>query len=293
MTLIPNRAIVTPFGDKIRAITTHELPNDWYQRATMILRGGVSGEHGLLLYKLIRQSFNCVDTPIVLDVGTARGFSAIIMARAISDMNLHGEIYTIDVLKHDELLDWHADKQRPDEPLASIPTSRFRIWDRWYPDEASKISVITGKSYKVLNDWKHGPIDFAFLDGSHTYETVKQELELLDRLMSQTGVLILDDYHIGLGVARFRSRLVNGVIRVVSYIFDKLNRLNVPQFVLGTDTAFVIVKQRYSGLTKAVREFLAEKDHRWSLEIITMPPRTGYQGVDYSIAILTRSKKSH
>ena len=292
MTMIPNGSIVTPFKNKITAITTSALPDDWYHRAIMRLRGGENGEHGLLLYKLILQRFDCSDFPNILDVGTARGYSAIIMARAILDMDLDGHIYTVDVLKHEDVLDWHADKQRTDEPLASVSTSRLGIWNRWYPDEASKISALTGTSYEILNSWSHGSIDFAFLDGSHTYEAVKQELSLLDCLVSPRGVVVLDDYHTGLSVTRFRSRLVNGLIRVGAYIFDKLNPSNTPQFVLGTDVAFMLVKQRYSGVTRAVREFLVEQDEGWSLEIVTLPPRTDYQGADYSIAILTRSKPS-
>ena len=53
---------------------TADLSDDWYTHAAKVLRGGDGGEHGLLLYKLIRSHSNTSRPIVVLDVGTARGF---------------------------------------------------------------------------------------------------------------------------------------------------------------------------------------------------------------------------
>ena len=63
----------------------------WYRTAATVLRGGDGGEHGRLLYKLVLgMSSQRGGRLVVLDVGTARGFSAIAMARAMLDGELEG-----------------------------------------------------------------------------------------------------------------------------------------------------------------------------------------------------------
>ena len=148
---------------------------------------------------------------VVLDVGTARGFSALTMARAMLDGELEGRVYSVDVIGHHEPLNWHGTKQEADEPLAGVEISRSEIWRRWFPDEGSMVTTINGKSSEVLSNWEHGLIDCAFLDGSHTYEDVKGELAALDSLMADRGVIVVDDFHLGVSVVRVRSRVLNAV----------------------------------------------------------------------------------
>ena len=62
-----------------------------------------------------------------------------IMARALLDGTLGGRVYTIDVLGHDQPINWHSateGKQDEDEPLASVEISRSEIWSRWFAEEA-------------------------------------------------------------------------------------------------------------------------------------------------------------
>ena len=75
--------------------------------------------------------------------------------------------------------------------------SRSEIWRQWFPREADLISPITGRSWNILADWSHGPIDVAFLDGDHSRTAVARELALLSSLMAPDGVIVLDDYHLG------------------------------------------------------------------------------------------------
>ena len=76
--MIPEGATVKPLGRKLREQDGPDSSAEWYRTAARVLRGGDGGEHGLLLYKLIMEGANGDDGPVVvLDVGTARGFSAI------------------------------------------------------------------------------------------------------------------------------------------------------------------------------------------------------------------------
>ena len=104
------------------------VPEEWYRTAARVLRGGDGGEHGLLLYKLVVGGRRGEEPLVVLDVGTARGFSAITMARAMLDGELEGRVYSVDVIGHHEPLNWHGTKQDADEPLAGVEISRSEIW---------------------------------------------------------------------------------------------------------------------------------------------------------------------
>lgn len=98
-TLTPPDARVTPLRDKLAHLNTDDVSESWFDDAVRVLRGGDGGEHGLLLYKLVRRLGP--ERPLVaLDVGTARGFSAITMVRALLDANLEGRVYSVDVIDH-------------------------------------------------------------------------------------------------------------------------------------------------------------------------------------------------
>ena len=283
---------ITPLELKLSEIEANDMPEDFYHRASRILRGGDGGEHGLLLYKLLSKRFASAHQSVVLlDVGTARGFSAIAMAKAMMDANLRGELYTIDIIGQDESRDWHVAKQQHDEPLAGVQIARSNIWRQSYEEEAKVISPITGKSSEVLESWNYGDIDFAFIDGDHRYHAVKADLELLDALMADGGQIILDDYHTG--VSATRIPLPSRIAHLTSYYLERcLGKIgtkpaNILRSIFGNDNEYIITRHKFYGVKRAIHEFLEQRADRWSLEIITMPSRGDYQGDDYSLALLT------
>ena len=241
------------------------------------------------MYKLILGGDRDDGPLVVLDVGTARGFSALSMARAMLDGKLEGRVYSVDVIDHHKPRNWHVSKQEAGEPLAGVEMSRSEIWGWWFPDEGSMVTIINGKSSEVLSNWEHGLIDCAFLDGSHTYEDVKGELEALDSLMADKGVIAVDDFHLGVSVVRVRSRALNAVSWVIGRLLGRVwPRARSWSRRLSANNGYAIVMQRYSGLRDAVVEFVEERDGWWSLEVVTMPSRGEYQGGDYSLAVLSR-----
>ena len=288
MQTIPPRYVVTSLDLKLAELHVDGLATDWYHRACGILRGGDGGEHGLLLHKLIRQRLRRARPLVVLDVGTARGFSAITMANALSDAST-GTIYTIDVVDHHQARNWHVDKQQPAEPLAGMRLSRADIWRRWYARETDLVSPITNRSWDVLANWTHGPIDVAFLDGDHTRTAVSKELALLSSLMTRNGVIVLDDYHVGAHVIRIRSRRVNRLVATIGACLSGPWPSAGRRLRLGTDNEFVLVKQKFSGIKTAVHDFLVDQDGHWALEVVRMPARGDYAEDDYGLAVLTRT----
>lgn len=285
---------MVPFFDRLVRAHTNAESEDWYRHAVEVLRGGDGGEHGLLLYDLACRASENEPHVIALDVGTARGFSALAMSRAIEGADVSGIVYSIDTIGHDEVVGWHGPKHHAEDPLASEQISRAEIWERWFPNEFSSVDVVTGRSVDVLRNWEHGSIAIAFLDGSHTYDDVSLELAMLDGRMARNGVVVVDDYHIGEVVGRVRSRLVNFLARLVARRLGRSSR-RPPRFAprLGESVEYRLVKQRFSGVRRAVDEFVADRYGCWSLEVVSMPTRGKYQGPDYSLAVLTRCGGAH
>ena len=47
-------------------------------------------------------------------------------------------------------------------------------------------------------------------------------MEALDSLMAEGGVIVVDDYHLGVVVYRVRSRLLNGIPGVIGRVLGKV-----------------------------------------------------------------------
>lgn len=287
-TLLPTGARMSSLRDKLRELATDVPRESWFAAATRNLRGGDGGEHGLLLYGLVRR-LAPEPSGAILDVGTARGFSAVTMARAVHDGGLRHRIYSVDVIAHDDPRDWHRSRKHdPSEPLAGLHISRSEIWSRWYSNESDCIEPLCSKSHDVLESWDYGPIVMAFVDGAHTYDAVKNDLVLLDNLMAKEGTIVLDDFHTGMLLGGFQSRLLNGAVRRIGSVARRwVPRQRTLQ--LGTHNEFLIVNRRFSGVYRAVAEFVSEREDTWSMEIVSMPSRGDYHAADYSLALLTKN----
>ena len=56
------------------------------------------------------------------------------------------------------------------------------------------INIIKGHSNQILKKISLDKFDYVFLDGGHKYETVKDDLELLTKVINNTGIILCDDY---------------------------------------------------------------------------------------------------
>ena len=241
----------------------------------------------MLLYNLVRL-LSSDRAGTILDVGTARGFSAITMARAVHDASLKHRIYTVDVIDHRERRNWHASRKHgPTDPLATSQVSRSEIWSRWYPDEAVHVEPLCASSRDALENWEHGPILLAFVDGAHSYRAVKDDLALLDRRVAPDGVIVLDDFHPGMVLGGIRSRKVNAVSQRIASVVRRWSSRHAT-LRLGAYNEFLVVSRRFSGIYQAVSEFLQESEDKWAMEVVSMPSRGDYHSADYSLALLTR-----
>ena len=58
------------------------------------------------------------------------------------------------------------------------------------------INLHKGYSKDVLAQIDLKNIDFVFLDGGHSYETVKEDLKILTSNLKKNSIIICDDYNI-------------------------------------------------------------------------------------------------
>ena len=125
---------------------------------------------------------------IILETGTARGFSAIMMAKILEMFHVKGKIYTTDKINQFDNCIKSAQLNR------SI--SIQECVEEWKPLVDKYINFIVGNTKTTLPSLnnKLNRIHFAFLDGSHHYKDIKYELDYVAQKQQQGDVIVCDDY---------------------------------------------------------------------------------------------------
>jgi predicted O-methyltransferase YrrM len=146
-------------------------------------------QHGRILYAAARRYLAVTDTSVVtmLDVGTAKGFSALCLAWALQDSGVDGRVITVDVIDptarifRNTVADLHGLKT-----LAELLVP----WPEAAGIEALKIPGVR---------WLQGHperVHFAFVDGKHSGSVVKQEGQLLAARQTVGDIVVFDDVHL-------------------------------------------------------------------------------------------------
>ena len=114
---------------------------------------------------------------------------------------------------------------------------------------------------------------------------------MLDGIMADDGVIVLDDVHFGVVIGRVCSRAISVLAWLVLRALRKvLPRAQFHNARLGVGAEYAIVERRFTGIRKAVEQFVAEHGPDWSIELVPMPRRGSYQTDDYTLAVLTRKQ---
>ena len=150
--------------------------------------------HGYILYAALDDYLKknpAVDFVNIVETGTARGFSAVCMAKALHDNKRDGKIYTIDVLPNDETMYWNCVED------FSGPKTRSELLNKW-DHLLQYIEFIRGDSKQVL-DVIHEKyfvprVHFSFLDAQHTYSYLKHEMDWVKNRQEKGDVIVCDDY---------------------------------------------------------------------------------------------------
>jgi predicted O-methyltransferase YrrM len=147
--------------------------------------------HGHLLYAALRHylAHHPDESAVtILETGTARGFSALCMARALHDAQREGRVLTIDVLPSREPIYWNCIHD------AYGKKTRFQLLEPWKELVEAHVVFLRGHSDIVLQQLGVARIHFAFLDSAHNYDTLSMELRFVAAHQRAGDVIVCDDY---------------------------------------------------------------------------------------------------
>jgi len=94
------------------------------------------------------------------------------------------------------------------------------------------INIIEGNSNEVLKKISLDKFDYVFLDGGHKYETVKNDLENLVKIINNNGTILCDDYNLSYapGIKKAIDRYVlekNFNLKILYSRFAEITKKNL------------------------------------------------------------------
>lgn len=147
-------------------------------------------QHGRLIYSALRNILAYYKGEVLLlDIGTAKGFSALCMLWALLDSrpNVTGKVVSLDVI------DPHARVRRNTIAEVDGYKTLAEILKPW--PEAKEIEFIQSTGVHWLSEhFDH--VTFAFIDGKHKYDQVRLEAQLIAQRQLHNDYIMFDDVHI-------------------------------------------------------------------------------------------------
>lgn len=150
-----------------------------------------SWQHGRLIYAVgCRYLADHPKQPQTwIDIGTAKGFSACAMTWAMAEMGCPGDVLSYDII------DPHSR-----EPRNSCEDGRT-VYEFVAPFAALGVFVSFMHSSVLRAMPAMTRVNLAFIDGSHTYDGVRQDIELVSSRQQAGDVIVFDDMQVA-GIRR-------------------------------------------------------------------------------------------
>jgi hypothetical protein len=156
-------------------------------------------QHGRVIYSALRAYIDNsgarpTDDMVMLDIGTAKGFSACVIAKALTDAGNEWSsvrINTVDVIGPGERV-----RRNTVAECDGLKTLN-EIMSPFVPRSA-RMGMYACGSHRLLaamvDEGKRVP--FAFIDGKHTYDVVKGEISAIERMQKTGDIIVFDDCQI-------------------------------------------------------------------------------------------------
>ena len=210
------------------------VPTEWVYKLALptqvsIKESKTNFQHGFILYKALtnyiinnkRKNYN------IIEIGTAKGFSSLCMAKALDDLKVNGFIQTIDVLPHDMPMYWNSIMDHDGKQ------SRQQLLNEYKHLIDKYINFLHGESEKIFPTLDISRIHFAFIDGEHFYDNVISDGENISKKQEQGDILIFDDY---------TDLLFPGVVRAANEICEKFRYKRIKVFS-SDERAYLIAEK--------------------------------------------------
>lgn len=176
-------------------------------------------QHGRVIYSTYRRRLEELNEPVtMLDIGTAKGFSALVALWSLLEARSPGHVISVDVI------DPAARVSRNTVAEVNGLRTLSEILEPW--PESKDITFLQSSGVQWLGSRKDR-VHFAFVDGKHTFDTVAMEAAMLSRVQRPGDIAVFDDVHI------------HGVMRAVRkfdsfYEFVILRALENRAYAVGT-----------------------------------------------------------
>ncbi len=186
-----------PEMDEFELKTGFSVDTEWFHNLALhtqivIKNSPLCYQHGRILYSALRaylQRNKNESSVTIFETGTARGFSATIMAKALSDEGKSGKIITFDVLPHRVCMFWNCiDDHKGAQTRAELLSPWRNVIDPY-------LVFVEGCSRVNLPKIQSDHINFAFLDGAHSYNDVAFEFETVAARQVAGDMIVFDDYN--------------------------------------------------------------------------------------------------
>lgn len=144
-----------------------------------------SWQHGRVIYATYRNYLRHRDEPVtVLDIGTAKGFSALCARWAVDDSGRDGTVDSVDVMPPTA----RVRRNTPAE-VDGLKTLA-EILAPWPDAQRITFHELTGAGWLQKHQ---GRVHLAFVDGKHSHEAVSMEAKMLAARQQPGDVAIFDD----------------------------------------------------------------------------------------------------
>lgn len=223
-----------PVVEKFEKEHKFSIDNDWFEKLALytqvvVKKSEINYQHGKLLYSLL---MNYINLNIhkekfiqIFETGTARGFSALCMAKAIIDSSIEGNITTVDILPHNKKMIWNCIDD------CDGLKSRQEILSRW-PEHTKIINFVQNKSSIATKNLSFNRIHFAFLDAHHITSEVINEFNFVESKQKSNDIIFFDDVTPALypGVVD----AINNILQSKKYSIKFLKLSEVRQYAVAT-----------------------------------------------------------
>lgn len=183
-----------PSVDAFERACAAAVDPEWFHQLALVTQVSIKAsptcyQHGRLLYASLRRYIR--DRPgetfTIVETGTARGFSALCLARALSDAGASGRVATFDVLPHEVPIYWNCIRDERG------PCTRAELLGDYAALVERSIVFHRGDTREMLQRVVFPRVHFAFLDSVHTYEHVMNEFAAIRDRQQRGDVLFFDD----------------------------------------------------------------------------------------------------
>lgn len=175
--------------------------------------------HGRILYALGRSYLaREAGEQYWLDIGSAKGFSAMCMAWALDDSEREGRVLSLDVIDPNSR-----------EPRNSVDDSKtLAEFTQDYLPMGSDVMFMQGSAADVIGSGAPERINFAFIDGSHLYDGVKSDISVVAPRQQPGDIILFDDLQKP-DVARAVSEMQGYDLEYITLLPERMYAIAVKQ----------------------------------------------------------------